>query len=442
MTSRWSVDRDRQVLERDGAPWFLLGDTAWELFRRLDDEGVERYLTTRAEQGFNTVLAVAVSEFDARTVPNRNGDLPFLDDDPGRPNELFWRHIDAVVARANSLGLTIGLLPAWGTHWHDRINGAEPFLDETQALGYGLWIAERYQHNDIIWVLGGDRPIETDGHRAVVAAMAAGIREVVAGRQLMSFHPPGRASSSDFLADAPWPDFDMIQSGHAGLTTPNYQFVEQDLQRGITRPTLDSEPNYEDHPVMSPAWKPILDWRFDDRDVRRAAYHAVFAGACGHVYGAHPVWQMYQPGVTEPINFPARSWAEALTLPGARQMRHLARLVRVVSLEDWRPDQSVIANGVGVLDTHQRAMVRPVEPGVLAYLPRGRSVDLDLDRWPTASWRPHWFNPRDGSWYVDTPIRGGRARIEHPFPGDDAVLLLTPGSFTHTAESLETAGSP
>lgn len=274
MTSSWSVDRDRQVLERDGAPWFLLGDTAWELFRRLDDDGVERYLTTRAQQGFNTVLAVAVSEFDARTVPNPNGDLPFLDDDPGRPNESFWRHIDAVVARANDLGLTIGLLPTGGTHGHDRVDGAGPFLDASAALAYGRWIAERYQHSDIIWVLGGDRPIETDGHRATVAAMAAGIREVIAGHQLMSLHPPGRSSSSDFLAHAPWLDIDMIQSGHAGLTTPNYQFVEQDLQWANTRPTLDAEPNYEDHPVMSPTWKPILDWRFDDSDVRRAAYHA------------------------------------------------------------------------------------------------------------------------------------------------------------------------
>jgi len=224
VTSSWSVDRDRQVLERDGAPWFL--------------------------------------------------DLPFLDGDPGRPNESFWRHIDAVVARANALGLTIGLLPTGGTHGHDRVDGAGPFLDASAALAYGRWIAERYQHSDIIWVLGGDRPIETDGHRATVAAMAAGIREVIAGHQLMSLHPPGRSSSSDFLAHAPWLDFDMIQSGHAGLTTPNYQFVEQDLQWANTRPTLDAEPNYEDHPVMSPTWKPILDWRFDDSDVRRAAYHA------------------------------------------------------------------------------------------------------------------------------------------------------------------------
>jgi len=448
MTSTWSIDRDREILERDGAPWFLLGDTAWELFRRLDLDQVEHYLSVRAGQGFNTVLAVAVSEFDARTVPNVNGDLPFTDDDPIRPNEPFWRHIDAAVTRANGLGLTIGMLPTWGTHWHDRPDGHHPFLDPGSAHTFGAWIADRYQHDDIIWVLGGDRPIETLSQRETVDAMAAGIRSVVGDRQLLTFHPPGRASSSDFLADTGWIDFDMIQSGHAGLTMPNYEFVGQDLARDRSRPTLDAEPNYEDHPVMSPTWKPTLDWRFDDRDVRRAAYHAVFAGACGHVYGAHPVWQMYQPGLTEPINSPARSWMQALTLPGAEQIRHLAAFTRAVSIECWAPDQHVLHHAIGVLDAHQATMVRRGEPGVIAYLPKGRAVEFDLRRWPVGSWRPRWFDPRTGGWQDAAPITGGRVRVEHPFPGEDAVLVLEPESSTYEAESAphpvespETAGS-
>ena len=193
---------------------------------------------------------------------------------------------------------------------------------------------------------------------------------------------------------------------------------------------------------MSPTWKPILDWRFDDRDVRRSAYHAVFAGACGHVYGAHPVWQMYQPGLTEPINSPARSWTQALTLRGAEQIRHLAAFTSAVSIEGWAPDQGLLHHAIGVLDAHHSAMTHRNEPGVLAYLPKGRAVELDLRRWPTGSWRPRWFDPRTGGWQDGAPIAGGRVRVEHPFPGEDAVLLLEPESSTHTAESTDrTAGS-
>ncbi len=430
MTStRWSVDADSSTLRRDGEPWFLLGDTAWELLRRLSLDQAEHYLQTRSEQGFNTVLAVAFSEFDARSVPNVAGDLPFEDDDVARPNEPYWRHVDTVVARAAEHHLTVALLPTWGNHWHDRGTAATTFFQAGNAFEYGRWIATRYQHHDIIWVLGGDRPIDDDDQRATVDAMATGIRSVVGDRQLLTFHPPGRASSSDFLADTDWIDFDMIQSGHAGLTVPNYQLVEQDRSRAGSRPTLDAEPNYEDHPVMSPNWGPVLDWRFHDGDVRRAAYHAVFAGACGHVYGAHPVWQMYQPGVYEPINHPARPWDEALRLPGAVQMKHLRTFVESVDIATWEPDQRVVHHGTGFLDRHQRAMVRRGEPAVMAYLPAGRAIELDLRRWPAGSWSSRWFDPRSAEWSAgDSHHPGGRSRMEHPRPGSDAVLYLEPST--------------
>jgi Protein of unknown function (DUF4038) len=79
----WSVG-GRHLL-RSGEPWFLLGDTAWELLRRLRVDEAEQYLSTRAAQGFNTVLAVALSEFDGLRVPNVEGHVPFHDLDPGRP---------------------------------------------------------------------------------------------------------------------------------------------------------------------------------------------------------------------------------------------------------------------------------------------------------------------------------------------------------------------
>ena len=39
---------------KDGRPFFWLGDTAWNLFQRLDREEAERYLENRREKGLNT----------------------------------------------------------------------------------------------------------------------------------------------------------------------------------------------------------------------------------------------------------------------------------------------------------------------------------------------------------------------------------------------------
>jgi hypothetical protein len=43
-------------------PFFYLGDTAWELFHRLDDKDMEKYLRNRAEKGFNSVMVVVLAE--------------------------------------------------------------------------------------------------------------------------------------------------------------------------------------------------------------------------------------------------------------------------------------------------------------------------------------------------------------------------------------------
>src|SRR3989304_7234020 len=53
------VSENHRYLEyEDGTPFFYLGDTAWELFHRLNREEALRYLTNRAEKGFTVIQAV------------------------------------------------------------------------------------------------------------------------------------------------------------------------------------------------------------------------------------------------------------------------------------------------------------------------------------------------------------------------------------------------
>lgn len=48
--------------EAPDAPYFYLGDTAWELFHRLDDAEAEMYLRNRAAKGFTSVMVVILAE--------------------------------------------------------------------------------------------------------------------------------------------------------------------------------------------------------------------------------------------------------------------------------------------------------------------------------------------------------------------------------------------
>lgn len=54
--ARLKVSENKHFLVReDGAPFFYLGDTAWELFHRLNREEADRYLADRAAKRFTVI---------------------------------------------------------------------------------------------------------------------------------------------------------------------------------------------------------------------------------------------------------------------------------------------------------------------------------------------------------------------------------------------------
>ncbi|HYH55995.1 MAG TPA: DUF4038 domain-containing protein, partial [Anseongella sp.] len=109
------VSENKRYLEYgNGEPFFWLGDTAWELFHRLNREEAVDYLENRAEKGFTVIQAVVLAEFDGLHAPNPYGHTPLINDDPARPDEAYFKHVDFIVNKARKLGLFIGMLPSWG----------------------------------------------------------------------------------------------------------------------------------------------------------------------------------------------------------------------------------------------------------------------------------------------------------------------------------------
>ena len=118
MSLQVSTNR-RFLIHDEGAPFFYLADTAWELFHRLTRSEAEFYLQARAAQGFTVIMASVLAEhgFDQ---PGPGGHLPLHDNDPARPNALYFEHVDWVVRRANGLGLSVAMLTAC---WFDPRTG-------------------------------------------------------------------------------------------------------------------------------------------------------------------------------------------------------------------------------------------------------------------------------------------------------------------------------
>ncbi|HET6384475.1 MAG TPA: glycoside hydrolase family 140 protein [Armatimonadota bacterium] len=417
------------LVHADGAPFFWLGDTAWELFHRLNLNEAELYLENRRAKGFTIIQAVCLAEHGGLVEPNAYGHTPLIENDPARPDVRaegdYWSHVDAIILIAEQKGLYVGLLPTWG----DKVTkgwgeGPEVFTP-VNALAYGRFLGTRYRESpNIIWILGGDR--NEEGKRLIWEAMADGLQDGDGGRKLIGYHPQGGSSSSSFFQDAPWLAFNMLQSGHSQRDEPNYRAIERDYHLEPVKPCVDGEPRYEDHPI---GFNPENGW-FDDYDVRQAAYWALFSGAFGHTYGCHDVWQFYSPG-RAPISHTRTPWQEAVDLPGASQMIHARRLMLSRPFLSRIPDQSLIGSGQGEGAGHARATRSDDGSYAFIYLPTGRPVSADLARLSGMTTNAWWYDPRTGeSTTIGRLATSGQRQFTPPSSGRgrDWVLVLDDAS--------------
>jgi hypothetical protein len=428
-------DNRRFLVTEDGRPFFYLGDTAWELFHRLNREEATRYLEDRARKGFTVVQAVALAELEGLSDPNPYGHRPLLDDDPARPDVKagpendYWDHVDFVVRKANEVGIHVGFLPTWGDKWNKKWGAGPEIFTPENAAAYGEWLGRRYRDAGIIWILGGDRPIETDAHAAIVRAMAAGLRKGDGGTHLMTFHPMGGEGSSTWFHEDAWLDFNMRQNGHVPEFTGRYDKTRADWDRTPPKPVIDGEPIYEDHPVSFKA--PELGHSIA-ADVRRPLYWDLFTGACGHTYGHHSVWQMWAPG-RNPINNPLLPWFEAIDQPGASQMQHGRRLLESRPFLTRVPDDTVIVEdrvptSVPGAGRYRFVATRDSEGRfAMAYAPAGRAFRVRMTAVRGPRVKAWWFDPRDGKATAigEFPAEGERT-FAPPSAGEalDWVLVL------------------
>lgn len=421
------VSQNRRFLEHsDGKPFFYLGDTAWELFHRLSFEEADQYLADRAAKGFTVIQCVALAELDGIRTPNANGDTPFHGEDLTRPSEAYWKHVDRVISRMHDLGMVTGLLPTWGDKWNKAWGAGPELFTPDNARVFGRWLGERYKDApSLLWILGGDRSIETNTHLAIIRAMAAGIKEGDGGAHLQTLHPQGQQTSSTRLHNDDWLAFNMYQTGHT-FDRDNFRSVAEDYAKTPVKPCLDSEPGYEDHPN---GWKPETGY-LDEYECRKWLWWAVLAGACGHTYGCHPIWQFYDKKKHKPVGFARNDWQDALHFVGSGQMRHAKDLLLSRTPYTGRiPDQSLITS-----DTHDGKLVRTHhiqasrdETGAYAivYSASGQPFTVDMTKLAGKA-KAAWLDPRNGKSEVfgEFPSTGTQ-EFTPPSNGRGADWVLT-----------------
>jgi len=415
----------RYLTDEKGNPFFYLGDTAWELFHRLDRAEADLYLENRAGKGFTVIQAVVLAERDGLNDPNPYGEIPLIDKDPTKPNENYFEHVDYIVDKAEALGLFIGMLPTWGSYW-SSLNPGKIIFNQDNAYDYGLFLGKRYKDKPIIWILGGDHNIINENERRLIESMAKGLREGDAGNHLITYHPRGTGLSSDYFHDADWLDFNMFQSSHGAHDHDNGLYAEHDYSLTPAKPTLDGEPRYECIPVgfYFDGFN-RLD-RFDDYDTRQAAYWSILSGACGHTYGNNNIWQMYDLN-RDPVIDASTPWHKAIDHPGAFQMSLLKKLFTSRSFHRLVASKDIIADGPKSGGAKIKAALAEDSTFLIVYSPRGEKFSIDKSKLKGDRLAEIWFDPRYGAEYrihasgtrgiqTYTPPTSGR--------GNDWVLII------------------
>ena len=237
----------------------------------------------------------------------------------------------------------------------------------------------------------------------VLQELAAGIREGDNGSHLITVHPDPAATSSSFIHNESWLDFNMIQ------TCVNYELiykmVNYDYNLTPTKPTVMAEGGYEG--VEFNKQQGALE-------IRKQAYWSHLAGG-HHSYGHNDNWVAPQ------------SWRDWIDSPGSFNLKTYRDIITSCpEWWNWIPDQKIFAAGAGSGLKLNTAARSGSGDWILAYISNKRTVSIKMDKITSGSEiDAYWINPVDG---VKTLIgkfnNAGNQDFTTPDGWEDAVLYL------------------
>lgn len=411
----------RHLQHADGTPFFWLGDTVWTGPAFSTKADWETYLDDRARKRFSVVQFNTLSPW--RTAPtDAEGRVAYTQGRRVRPNPDYFRRLDERIDAINAHGLLAAPVLIWA-HTRTDAGNVLPEEDVIRLLRYQV---ARYGANHVLWALAGDNSYQKEQ-----GARWRRIGYAVFGDKAhpapVTTHPTGMNWPWDEWRDETWLTVLGYQSGHgddAGtLRWAHSGPPATSWSKAPPRPIINLEPPYEDH-LGYQSRKPHSAY-----SVRRVVYWGLLSTPpAGVTYGAHGLWSWQATGGQTPPDHPttgvARSWREAMALPGSTDMKHMAGLFQALPWWRLRPAQNILDRQPGGTDPARHVAIAASEEGDLAvaYLPVGGEVTLKADRLAEGL-IGDWFDPRTGG---SRPAKDEQGRFRAPDTQDWVLVLRKP----------------
>jgi Protein of unknown function (DUF4038)/Putative collagen-binding domain of a collagenase len=431
-------DNHRYLVDQNGKPFFMVGDTPQGLMGRLTEQDADYYFADREAHGFNTLGWIDVmcagndypTNKDAVTPDGIKpftgyvaGGTDFRHYDLSKPNEAYFTRLDHIVQLAAKHHLlvfidpieTIGWLPAL------RNNGMKA------AYAYGQYLGNRYKgYTNLAWLNGNDFdnwtiPEDDD----LVQAVAKGIRSA-SPNQIQSVELHVRTSSS--FDDPRW--IPLIELNGTYTYSPTYIQMLHSYNQKPAAPVVMIEAHYDWENVGTP---PDFGTPYV---IRKQDYWTTLSGGIGQWYGNKYTWSF------------ADGWKEKIDTPAVEQLGIWAKFFSSFPWQDLVPDQdhAVLTDGYGTfgnVDTRvsesDYATAAKTTDGsvVVVYVPTERPITVNMASLNGPA-KARWYDPTNGAWQdVSGDSLPNSASKQFTPPGKnhagdgDWVLLLESSAASH-----------
>jgi hypothetical protein len=403
-------DSGRYLVDQQGKPFLLVGDTAWSIIVEASDADMRDYLADRQKKGFNaTVVNLLEHKFTSNPPKTKAGLAPFnTPGDFSTPNDRYFDFAHKFVKEAGDKGIVVWLAPAYlGYEGND-----EGWFKEMKASGketlrkYGRYIGERFKDlPNIVWVNGGDyAPAGAD--RWTVNEVAEGIREGGA-TQLQTAHAARKQSGAPAFGDPSWLAINTTYVDKDEI----FHLLAEDYKRSPVHPFVLFEGYYENENNMTPEL------------IRCQAYASMLSGACGQFFGNSPIWHFDGPGVFKQ----KIGWRKALSQRGSMDM---CRVRELFAPRPWHLLVPDLEHKVVTKSTGQElgtAVTARTPDGKLAITyvssaaAKSRSLTVDMAQFagPVTA---RWYNPTSGHFTPasDKPLGNSGSHV-FAIPGDNGT---------------------
>ena len=401
-----SSDNGRYLVDQNGTPTLLVGDSPHSLFVNLSPQQADSYFANRASYGINALwVEVLCNTYTAGRPDGSTYDniIPFTTPgDISTPNPAYFRRVDQMVRLAANHGIQI-VMDAFETA------GWMAILEENgmqKALQFGKFLGNHYKNfNNIIWITGNDfqtwNTSSTDNH--LIAAIMRGIAST----------DPNHLQTTElnYLVSGSLDDPLLVPyTTLAGSYTYYPTYAEVLAQYNVANfvPVFMEEANYEFEDNTG------MDYG-DPETLRRQEYWTMLSGATGQLYGNHYTWT-FESG-----------WQQNLNTPGIRQLQYMKDFFSARQWWDLIPDQAhaVVTAGYGTfsdsgnLHDNDYVTVARVADGslVLAFCPTCTTITVDMTQMRGLT-NASWFDPSNSTFAV---IEGS------PFGNTGTHDFTTPG---------------